>query len=71
MGRRLGTIIIPFLGHDDQGSQVLPPFTIETNWANLGITYAAMAVVFVAVILVMMWFVRKLSLQRLLRLGET
>ncbi len=70
MGGRLGAIIMPFLGNDDQGSQVLPPFALEVNWSTLLITYAAMAVVFTLIITGMIWFVRRISLQRILRLGE-
>ena len=70
MGLRLGSIIMPFLGNDDSGSQVLPPFVIEVNWATLLITYAAMLAVFTAIILGMIWFIRRISLQRILRMGE-
>ena len=70
MGLRLGSIIMPFMGNDDSGSQVLPPCVIEVNWATLLITYAAMLAVFTAIILGMIWFIRRISLQRILRLGE-
>ena len=70
MGRRIGAIIMPYLGHDDQGSQVVPPFIIEVNWGTLGITYAATALVFALIIGGMIWFIRRISLQHTLRLGE-
>ena len=70
IGRELGAVIMPFLGHDDRGSQVLPPFVIEINWGTLALTYAAMAVVFMVIITGVIWFIRKISLQRILRLGE-
>ena len=70
MGGRLGAIIMPFLSNDDQGSQVLPPFVIEVSWGTLLITYAIMALVFAFIITGMIWFVRRISLQRILRLGE-
>ena len=70
MGGRIGAIIMPFLGHDDRGGQVLPPYVIEVNWGTLGITYAAMVVVFALIITGVIWFIHKISLQRLLRLGE-
>ena len=70
MGGRIGAIIMPFLGNDDQGSQVLPPFILEVNWTTLFITYAIMAVAFTLIITGMIWFVRRISLQRILRLGE-
>jgi ABC-type antimicrobial peptide transport system permease subunit len=70
MGGRLGEIIIPFLAHDDRGSQVLPPFVLEVNWVTLGLTYGVMVVVFALIIAVMITFIRRISLQRVLRLGE-
>ena len=70
MGGRLGEVIMPFLAHDDQGSQVLPPFTMEVNWVTLGVTYAAMALLFAIITMGVIWFIRRISLQRILRLGE-
>jgi hypothetical protein len=70
MGGRLGSAIMPFLGHDDQGSQVIPPFVIEVSWTNLLVTYAAMSVIFTLIILGVIFFVRRMSLSRALRIGE-
>ena len=70
MGRRLGAIIMPFLSHNDRGAQVLPPFVLEIDWATLAVTYGFMMLVFTIIILGMIWFIRRISLQRILRLGE-
>jgi hypothetical protein len=70
MGGRLGAIIMPFLGHDDWGARVVPPFVMETNWGALLLTYAAMAFVFAVISLGIIWFVQRISLHRVLRLGE-
>ncbi|MCY4528801.1 MAG: FtsX-like permease family protein [Chloroflexi bacterium] len=70
MGSRLGAVIMPFLGHDDFGSQVMPPFAIQINWSVLILTYAIMFIVFAVIILGMIWLVNRISLQRVLRLGE-
>ncbi len=70
MGGRLGATVMPFLGHDESGSQVLPPFVIEVSWSNLLVTYAAMAIIFTAIILGVIWFVRRMALSRVLRLGD-
>ena len=70
MGGRLGAIMMPFLGHDDVGTQVLPPFIIEVNWGTLALTYAAMSLLFALIIGGVIWFIHKISLQRILRLGE-
>ncbi len=70
MGRRLGAIIMPFLSHNDRGSQVLPPFILEIDWPTLAVTYGFMVFVFTLIILGMIMFIRRISLQRILRLGE-
>ena len=70
MGGELGEIIMPFLAHDDTGGQVLPPFTMEVRWVTLGIIYAAMGLLFAVITVGVVWFIRRISLQRILRLGE-
>ena len=70
MGGRLGAIIMPFLGYDDRGGEILPPFIIHVQWSILLITYAAMVIVFGVIVAAMILFIRKISLQRILRLGE-
>ena len=70
MGGRLGTTIMPLLGHDDKGGQVLPPFATDVGWGNLLFTYLAMALIFTAIILGVIWFIRRMSLSNVLRLGD-
>ena len=69
-GRQLGAIIMPFLGHDDWGGRVVPPFVMATNWGALLLTYAAMAFVFAVISLGIICWCRGISLHRVLRLGE-
>ena len=61
---------MPFLGNDDSGGEVLPPFVLEVNWPTLLATYAAMGTVFALIIVAVIFFIRRISLQRVLRLGE-
>ncbi|MBM3934442.1 MAG: FtsX-like permease family protein [SAR202 cluster bacterium] len=70
MGGRLGATIMPFLGHDDWGSRVVPPFAMTVNWGLLLSTYAIMFAVFAVIILGMIWLIHRIQLQRILRLGE-
>ena len=70
VGRELGATVMPFLSHDDQGIQVLPPFAMEVSWGALAITYVAMALVFALITTGVIWFIRRISLRRILRLGE-
>jgi hypothetical protein len=62
--------MMPYLSHDDMGIQVLPPFIVEVNWDTLAVVYGAMALLFALIIGGVIWFVRRISLQRILRLGE-
>lgn len=71
MGGRLGSIIMPFLAHDDRGSQVVPPFAVTVNWSALLITYAIMTTIFVIIILGVVWFIQRVSMHRTLRIGDT
>ena len=70
MGGRLGATIMPFLGHDDRGGQVLPPFVIEVGWQNLLVTYVAMGLIFTAIIIGVILFIRRMSLSQVLRVGD-
>ena len=70
MGGKLGETIMPFLGHDDFGSQVMPPFVMDVSWFSLLVTYAAMSLVFIAIVFALIGFIRKISLQRIMRIGE-
>ena len=70
MGGRLGATIMPYLGHNDFGGQVMPPFAMEVNWGALLITYGFMILVFALITMGVIWLIRRISLQRILRLGE-
>ena len=70
MGARLGATIMPFLGHDDWGRQVMPPFVMEVDWGALIVTYGIMVLLFVLIGLGIVWLIRRISLNRIMRLGE-
>ena len=70
MGSRLGATIMPFLGHDDFGGKVVPPFVMVIDWGALVITYAVMLVIFAVITLALIMLIRRLSLARILRIGE-
>ena len=61
---------MPFLGHDDWGGQVLPPFALQVNWSALLITYGLMVVVFAVITLGIIWLIHRISVQHILRMGE-
>ena len=70
MGSRLGATIIPFLGHDDFGGRVVPPFVMVIDWNALIITYGVMLVIFAVITLAIIMLIRRLSISRILRIGE-
>ncbi len=70
MGGTLGAAVMPFLGHDDFGGKVVPPFVIEIDWGALLLTYAAMLAVFAIIGLALVWFIQRIKLRDVLRFGE-
>ena len=70
MGGQVGATIMTFLGHDDTGGRVLPPYTLDVDWVTLTLTYAAIVAVFTLIISAVVIVVRRLSLQQVLRFGE-
>lgn len=70
MGARLGSTILPFLGHDDTGGKIVPPFVMEVDWSALLLTYFAILAVFATITLGLVWLIHRISVQRILRLGE-
>ena len=70
MGARLGAVIMPFLGHDDWGDRVVPPFTTEVDWTALLATYGLMFAVFAIITLGLVWLIRRISVHTVLRLGD-
>ena len=70
MGSRLGATIMPFLGHDDFGGKVVPPFVMVIDWNALLVTYAVMLAVFAVITLAIIILIRRLSLASILRIGE-
>ena len=70
MGGRLGATIMPFLGNDQSGKPVIPPFIMEINWPTLFVTYTVMIAIFTLIMLTMIWFVKRIALAKTLRIGE-
>ena len=70
MGGRISATIMPFLGQDDFGGRVLPPFAIHVDTGALALTYAGMFLVFAVISLSLLWLIHRIALHRVLRLGE-
>ncbi len=70
MGGRIGAVIMPFLASNETGGQVLPPLVLQVEWGTLAMAYAAMGVVFALIIVGVTLFIKRISLSRVLRLGD-
>ena len=70
MGGRLGSLIMPFLGHDDWGGRVIPPFVMQVDWSILIVTYGIMLLLFSCITVGMILLIHKIVVHKILRLGE-
>ncbi len=70
MGARLGAVIMPFLGNDDWGDRVVPPFAVEVDWTALLATYGLMFAVFALITLGLVWLIGRIAIHSALRLGD-
>lgn len=68
IGTKMVGTILPFMGHDDLGYQLLPPFVVQVDWSSLALAYALIAAVFGMIIVGMVWLVYRISIHRALRI---
>ena len=71
LGIQLTTILMPFLGLNESGTQVLPPFAVRIDWPSILITYGIMAVVFLVATVGLIAFFSRMAIQQALRFGDT
>lgn len=70
MGIQLTSVLMPFLGLTERGTQVLPPFAVVVNWSAIIATYSIMAAVFLAATVSLIGVFSRTAIQRALRFGE-
>ena len=70
MGVRLVSAVMPFLGHDETGGRVVPPFVVQVDWLSLSLAYAVIAVVFGAIMAGVAWAVHRVAAHRALRIED-
>ena len=71
MGARMGTSIMPYLANSGENSTVVPPMVIQIDWIGFGITFGLLGLVFAAVIGVILVSVYRMSIHRIMRMGES
>ncbi len=69
-GYQLTSIVMPFLGLNEEGTRVLPAFAARVNWPVIIATYGAMSAVFVAATVGLIVFFSRIGIQKVLRFGE-
>ena len=71
MGSRMGTSIMPYLANSGENATVVPPMAIQIDWFGFGITFGLLGIVFAAVIGVILISVYRMSIHRIMRMGES
>ncbi len=70
LGVQLTSILLPFLGLNEAGTQILPPYDVRVSWTAILTAYGIMAVVFLFATVTLIGFFSRLAIQRVLRFGE-
>ena len=70
MGMRMGTTIMPYLASSGANAMVVPPMAIEIDWFGFGVTFGLLGLVFIVVVSVILISVYRMSIHRIMRMGE-
>lgn len=70
MGTRLGDTIIPFLANSGEDKVLVPPMVLQIDWTGFGLTFGLLGIVFTAVIIAILFSVFRMSIHRVMRMGE-
>jgi hypothetical protein len=70
MGTRLGDTIIPFLANSGEDRVLVPPMVLQIDWTGFGITFGLLGIVFSAVIIAVLVSVYRMSIHRVMRMGD-
>ena len=69
-GGQIGASLLPVLEVAEAGVRVTPPMVLQTNWVTLLMSYLVLAGVTAGTVVWLAWFVAKLEVQQVLRIGE-
>lgn len=70
VGFQTGASLLPLMEVAEQGTQVVPPMTLQTNWTTLLVSYLVLVGVTAATFVWLAWFSARMEIQRALRIGE-
>jgi ABC-type antimicrobial peptide transport system permease subunit len=71
MGARMGTTIMPYLASSGENATVVPPMAVQIDWFGFGITFGLLGLVFLVVISLILLSVYRMSIHRIMRMGES
>ncbi len=71
IGSRIGVLILGSLELTESGDRVTPPFMLEVNWPAVAAAYGLIVFVFALSVLFLVLFFSRLSLHRMLRIGDS
>jgi ABC-type lipoprotein release transport system permease subunit len=71
MGARMGSTIMPYLASSGKNAVVVPPMVVQIDWFGFGITFGLLGVVFLLVICLILISVYRMSIHRIMRMGES
>ena len=71
MGAQMGTAIMPYLANSGENVVVVPPMAVQIDWFGFGITFGLLGLVFLGVIGAILISVYRMSIHRIMRMGES
>jgi hypothetical protein len=70
VGLQVGRLMMDFLGTDEQGATVLPPFVLGVSWPSIFVAWGILGAVFAATIAAVVLLYVRLQVHRALRIGD-
>jgi hypothetical protein len=70
VGLQVGRMMMDFLGTNERGEVVLPPFILDISWPSIFLAWAILGSVFVVTISAVVMLYLRLALHRALRIGD-
>ena len=70
VGLRFGELMMDFLGTDERGQDVFPPFLLAVSWPQIFVVWTILGSVFVLTIAAVVLLYLRLAVHRALRIGD-
>lgn len=70
LGLPLSALMIGYMGIDENGGAVIPPFVSSVSWSTVATVYGLLALVFLCTIVALVVLYSRLAISRVLRMGE-